>query len=115
MKLAAIILPLIGNNGADLFMIHQQLKHEVLTKWGGYTSYETIGGWAGRNGMVEGEKAIKYEVAMSLADVPKLRAFAAFLAYKAEQECVMIVTPNGDVEFVDPADHGVLTPSPIVA
>lgn len=102
MKLAAIILPLIGNNGADLFLEHQFLKHELLAKWHGYTSYETIGGWAGKNGMVEGEKAIKYEVAMPLADVPKLRGLAQFVAYKAQQECVMIVTPNGDVDFVKP-------------
>jgi hypothetical protein len=101
-KIAKIILPLIGNNGADLFMVHQHAKHYMLKNWGGYTSYETIGGWAGKNGMVEGEKAIMYEVAMPLADVIKLRSLASFIGYQAQQECVMIVTPNGDVEFVKP-------------
>lgn len=100
MKLAAIILPLIDNEGADLFMEHQRLKHQLLYGWGGYTSYETIGGWKGANNMVEGEKAIKYEVAMDRADITRFRELAIATCRYARQEAVMIVTPNGDVEFV---------------
>jgi hypothetical protein len=102
MKLAAIIMPLIGNDGHDLFFVHQALKHDLLKRWGGYTSYETIGGWNGANGMVEGEKAIKYEVAMPLGDIVTLRDIAAGYARTAKQEAVMIVTPCGDVDFVKP-------------
>ena len=91
MKLAAIILP-----------------------WGGYTSYETIGGWNGANGMVEGEMAVKYEVAMERADTPKLRGLAQYIAYKAQQEAVMIVTANGDVEFCR-EENKHLTPPDLVA
>lgn len=103
MKLAAIILPLIDNAGADLFMEHQSLKHALLSRWGGYTSAETIGGWKGANGMVEGEKAIKYEVAMERADIVEFRNLAIETCAAAKQEAVMIVTPNGDVEFVHQA------------
>lgn len=100
MKLATIILPLIDNEGSDLFAVHQGLKHELLREYGGYTGVETIGGWAGKNGTVEGEKAIKYEVAMERADVCKFRELAAATCRFAKQEAVMIVTPNGEVEFV---------------
>lgn len=100
MKLAAIILPLIDNEGSDLFAEHQTLKYDLLREYGGYTSYEIIGGWKGANGMVEGEKAIKYEVAMALADISKFRQLAAATCRFAKQEAVMIVTPNGEVEFV---------------
>ena len=105
MKIASIILPLLDNDGRDLFMLHQQLKHDLLTRWGGYTSYETIGGWRGATGMIEGEKAIKYEVAMPLGDVVTLREMAARYAFLAGQEAVMIVTPQGEVCFIHPIEN----------
>lgn len=115
MKLASIILPHAGNNSADLFMVHQLLKHELLKTWGGYTSYETIGAWRGADEFeIVGEKAIKYEIAMDRADTPKFRTLALFIGYKAQQEAVMIVTANGDVEFLHPAKEG-LTDTPTAA
>lgn len=102
MKLASIILPLLDNEGNDLFREHQSLKHFLLSKWGGYTSYETVGGWKGRNGMVEGEQAVRYDVAMDRADVCAFRDMAIEVCRNAHQEAVMIVTPKGDVEFVHP-------------
>src|SRR6476646_2846574 len=110
MKIASIILPLIDNNGDDLFREHQSLKHALLATWGGYTSYETIGGWKGANGMVEGEKAIRYDVAMDRADVCAFREMAIEVCRNAAQEAVMIVTPNGDVEFVHAKNEQLTTP-----
>ena len=105
MKLAAIILPIADNEGRSLFHQHEQLKHELLAKWGGYTTTDGRGAWQSQNRVVA-EPVLKYEVAMERADVVAFRVLASSVAHAARQECVMIVTPNGDVEFVKPFEKG---------
>ena len=100
MKLAKLVLPLLDNAGRDLFEVHRELQHELLKTWGGYTSTEGVGGWRNGHGKLFNERVLIYAVAMERADAPKLRALGVAFATKARQESVMIVTPNGDVEFV---------------
>ena len=102
MKLAALILPICDNDGKSLFGEHQRLKHELLHRWGGYTVTNASGAWRAPDGAVLAEASRRYEVAMERADVVDFRGIARDVAKRARQECVMIITPCGDVEFVKP-------------
>lgn len=106
MKLAKIILPMNGNDGQDLWSVHQKLKHGLLDRWGGYTSSIGTGAWLPPGGLVQTESHHRYEVAMERADVCAFRDLAAEIASLAGQHSVMIVTPCGDVEFVKPKTGG---------
>jgi hypothetical protein len=102
MKLAKLILPLLDNEGRDLFMQHQALQHRLLIKFGGFTKTEGAGQWRNAAGKVMTENVIVYDVAMERAAVVEFRLMAQRLAHECRQESVMIVTPCGDVEFIHP-------------
>lgn len=103
MKLAQIILPEADNKGEPLLFQHQKLKSHLLSRWGGFTSTAGSGGWLReRDNTIVAEPVQIYSVAMERADVTHFRELARQVARDAGQECVMIVTPNGDVEFVKP-------------
>lgn len=103
MKLAKIILPERSNDNQLLSGVHQSLRQMLLDKFGGYTMTKGTGGW--RNGAADQvEPVYVYDVAMERADVLKLRDVARMVATDAGQHSVMIVTPNGDVEFVSPTE-----------
>lgn len=107
MKLAKLILPLLGNDGRDLFDSHLQVQTILLETWGGYTSIEAIGGWRNGHGKLFKEHVVVYEIAMPQDDSPKLRKLAQIIAAAAKQESVMIVTPGGDVCFEHPQKEAV--------
>lgn len=100
MKLAKIILPMLDNAGRDLFEAHRALQAILLERFGGFTSTEGLGGWKDGHKKLYKERVIVYEVAMDCASTPALRSIAIDMASSARQQSVMIVTPNGDVEFV---------------
>ena len=100
MKLAKIVLPVLDNAGHDLWDAHRGLQTILINEFGGFTSYEGLGGWRNLHGKLFKERVVIYDVAMERAAAPKLREIAGHLARDARQESVMIVTPNGDVEFV---------------
>lgn len=102
MKLARITLPDRDNEGKTLFVEHRHLQHIIVELWGGYTCHGAGGAWAKDPETVVRESVVVYEIAMERADVLKLREVARKVCVEARQECVMIVTPNGDVEFVKP-------------
>lgn len=102
MKLAKIVLPHLDNQQQGLLRQHVELRHALVERWGGYTSYVGEGGWKNDAGKVLTEGVTIYEIAMPLADVVRLRILASEVARDARQDCVMMVTPNGDVEFVKP-------------
>jgi hypothetical protein len=74
----------------------------LLKLWSGYTCYDVCGAWKASDERIVADASVRYEVAMPLADVTKFRTLAASVAKVCRQECVMIVTPCGDVEFVKP-------------
>jgi hypothetical protein len=102
MKLAKIILPITGNDGQLLERVHLYVRLQLIEKWNGFTVYDALGGWKRDDDVTLNERVKVYEIAMSLADVQRLRVFASQIARDAKQDCVMMVTPNGDVEFVQP-------------
>jgi len=102
MKLAQLILPLLDNNGESLFYQHEQLKHDLLKAWGGYTVQDGAGCWKNVVGKIMAEQVRVYSIAMSITDAQKLRLLALELAAAARQESVMIILPDGTVEFVQP-------------
>lgn len=106
MKLAKIILPERDNNNESLSWQHQALQDLLIANFGGFTMTKGFGGWVNAERqpftVVMRENVWVYDIAMQRADTPKLRSLAQQLAADAKQEAVMIVTPNGDVEFVKP-------------
>lgn len=109
MKLAQIILPKqtniqMGCGDTTLYYAHNQLELDLAKKWGGYTAYEAKGFWQDPEGNGHFEMVVVYQVAMERADVIHLRELAAETCAAAKQQCVMIVTPNGDVEFIKPKE-----------
>lgn len=104
MKLARIILPTRDNAGFMLTLTHSQLRRELCSRYGGFTAVYAEGSWQNpQSRTIATEPVIVYEVAMERAAIVDFRHLAAEIAAKAHQECVMIVTPQGDVEFVKPA------------
>lgn len=99
MKLAQIILPEWTNEKRPLFLEHALLRSLLLDAFSGYTEVHGMGCW--RNGETDQrEPVVVYSIAMERAAVIQLRGIAQRMCREAKQECVMIVTPCGDVEFV---------------
>jgi len=101
MKIARIVLPMLDNQGKSLWDEHEHLMKRLLELWGGFTSYEGLGKWVDK-GKVYAERIVIYDIAMERQDVTKLRTLALSVCVQARQLSVMIVTPNGDTEFVHP-------------
>ena len=101
MKLAQIILPKdTPHLHATLHATHMYLEAELAKHWNGFTAMPAKGFWQDPNGNGLYEEVIVYMVAMERADVIHLRELAERVAKLGGQDCVMIVTPNGDVEFI---------------
>lgn len=108
MKLAQIILPAQPH----LHNCHLWLEQQLFTTWNGYTAVVGKGAWEDEEGCGAYEPVVIYHVAMAHADVIKLRKLAVQLANLSKEKCIMIVTPNGDVEFVKPSENNLLTATP---
>jgi hypothetical protein len=102
MKVGQIILPLYDNNGNGLSIVHQALRADIRSMFGGYTTWDAEGSWL-NEGKVINDSVTVYLIAMERQRAPELRKLASIYAREACQACVMIVTPNGDVDFVNPA------------
>ena len=102
MKLARIILPERCNQNYMLTLVHSDLRRRLVADYGGCTRTVGEGSWTNDDGEIKHERVYIYDVAMERAAVQDFRALAAEIAADARQDCVMIVTPQGDVEFVKP-------------
>lgn len=102
MKCARIILPERDNDNQTLAWQHQALQDQLIANFGGFTMTKGHGGWQQPHGSIVREAVQVYDIAMERADTPTLRRIAGQVAADARQDCVMMVTPNGDVEFVKP-------------
>ncbi len=104
MKLARIILPERDNDNQTLAWQHQALQDILIARYGGYTATKGCGAWDAGEDRVHREVVWVYDVAMERAAVVDFRKLAADTARDANQDCVMIVTPQGDVEYVKPSN-----------
>lgn len=105
-RLALLMLPAQPNPGDDMSCESYAVEigvaaHNITKRFGGYTLTHATGAW--RNGeKTLIEYVLRYEIAMY--DTPEnaatLRDIATWAGKALRQQCVMIVLPNGDVEFV---------------
>lgn len=112
MKLAKLILPERDNNNESLSWQHQALQDILIARYGGFTMTKSGGCWEGPQNRIKREPVWVYDIAMERAAVVDFRTLAADTARDCKQDCVMIVTPQGDVEFVKPSPENKSAPTP---
>lgn len=106
MREAMIILPLADNNGASLEAVHTNLKKAIVKAFGGYTATASEGGWySEETDTLYEEPGKAYAIACkdSVTVRNTLRTIAEDFATIAEQECLYLRLPSGEVEFVKPS------------
>ena len=99
-RIAQIILPKFDNDGKSLAWCHEQYQKAFCVCFGGYTAYNVRGGWMNDDGELYRDESIAYHIAMDDMGPIKLRALAQAAAHELKQECIFIVLPSGEVEFI---------------
>ncbi len=99
-RIAQIILPKFDNDGKSLTWQHEQYQKTFCIIFGGFTAYEVQGGWMDYSGRICQDTSVSYHIAMDDMGTIKLRALAQAAAHELKQECIFIVLPNGNVEFI---------------
>lgn len=101
-RIAQIILPKTDNDGNSLTWAHVAYQRAFCTVFGGFTAYDVRGGWMDDSGRIYQDESVSYHIAMddTLANAEKLRGLAKAAALECTQECIFIVIPSGDVEFI---------------
>lgn len=80
---------------------HQFVRKALVEAFGGFTAYESLGGWQSRStGDVITERGITYVVAIDPDDFLRFRNIATQAGRMANQEAVYIVGPDGEAEIV---------------
>lgn len=103
MKIASLILPNADNAGTPLHDVHACLRADLQDNFGGFTALPSSGGWLDARGVVVAETGTLYFIAMldDAENERKLRSIARHVCKLASQDCVMIATAAGVVEFID--------------
>ena len=99
-RIAQIILPKFDNDGKSLTWQHEQYQKTFCIIFGGFTAYEVQGGWMDYSGRICQDASVSYHIAMDDMGPIKLRALAQAAAHELKQECIFIVLPSGEVEFI---------------
>lgn len=99
-KEAMMILPIANNDGVGLELVHKQLKRELCKAFGGYTAQPVEGGWLDDEGRLYEDKSIAYTVAMGSTKWMALNNIAKRFCALAEQKCIYVRYPTGNVAFV---------------
>jgi hypothetical protein len=97
-----IIAPKIGNKGEDISEVHNNLRHSILTWFGGYRYRDACGAWQSPTGQLFEEECREYIVACedNLENETELRELALVFKDEAKQESVYFRNGNGHVEFL---------------
>jgi hypothetical protein len=100
-KEARIILATEQQNNTPIHASIRDLLREKLARaFGGYTETTGNGGYIMENGdYLKQETVLIYDVAMEGHHYPALTAIAQWLAMVANQECVYVRRPDGEVMF----------------
>lgn len=101
-RIAQIILPKQDNDGKSLTWAHDIYQKAFCSAFGGFTAYDVRGGWMNDKGILYQDESVSYHIAMddTFANAEKLRGLAKAAALECRQECIFIVLPSGDVEFI---------------
>lgn len=101
-RIAQIILPKSDNDGKSLTWVHSQYQKTFCIVFGGFTAYDIRGGWMDDSGRIYQDESVSYHIAMedTEGERNRLRGLASAARLECKQECIFIVLPNGNVEFV---------------
>lgn len=77
------------------------IKFAAASRFGGYSAASVDGGWINEQGQLVEETALRLEVAAK--DAAQVDTFAEFCGRTLHQSCVMVVSPVGEVKFVQTA------------
>lgn len=99
LRIAQITIPTEDNEGKSLALVHMGLKRELATAFGGYTAFETGGGWIDPNGKLVEEDGTTYQVAFPLERMGEIVSLAHQAGRLAKQQAVFYVIDG--VAYVD--------------
>lgn len=101
-RIAQFVIPKLDNDGKTLVWQHQVYQEAFCACFGGYTAYDVRGGWMNEHGKLFHDESVSYHIAMddTAENAAKLRKLAQAAAGELKQECIFIVLPNGNVEFI---------------
>lgn len=91
--IAQLTLPSEDNDGQSLSSVHRTLKTQLATSFGGYTAFETGGGWVDENGQLVEEDGTTYQVALKpdQASVDLFRSIVLDTGREAKQKAMFYV------------------------
>ncbi len=76
-------------------------RHELASRFGGYSSYRASGGWIDPSGKEFTEPAVVYYCLLDSSKLPDVRPMAAWMADLWDQQAVMVTTePVESMEYV---------------
>lgn len=99
LRIAQITLPSEDNEGQSLASVHKSLKLELAIAFGGFTAYETAGGWVNPEGELIEEDGTTYQVAFPLEHMSHIVNLAHKYGQKARQQAVFYVVDG--IAYVD--------------
>lgn len=105
MREARLILPNVGNDGADLTPVHTTIRRALAERFGGFTAAPVFGGWVSPDGKLYEEAGTAYDAAApdDTASAEFLRGLARTAGEAARQEAMYLRLPNGEVEIIETA------------
>jgi hypothetical protein len=102
MRLATITLPIADNDGNPLNDVHAALQLDLIAQFGGFTAIDARGGWRDKStGKVYAEPVTQYQIECEDSDAGKLCDIAKFFGRMANQICMFVMMPTGNVGFID--------------
>lgn len=99
LRIAQITLPSESNEGASLANVHKALKRELAAKFGGFTAFETAGGWVNPEGELIEEDGTTYQVAFPLEQMGLVVSLAHQAGRMAHQQAVFYVVDG--IAYID--------------
>jgi hypothetical protein len=106
MRQASIILPMARREATI------QLQGDLLDQFGGFTKSAVTGQWHDpADGKIYTDVSHRFDVAVepTAVNLDKLRQIARRAGQAADQVCVYLATPSGEIEFIQCKD--VVTPA----
>lgn len=99
LRIAQITIPTEDNEGKSLASVHKSLKLELAATFGGFTAFETAGGWVNPEGELIEEDGTTYQVAFPLEQMGLVVSLAHQAGRLAKQQAVFYVIDG--VAYVD--------------